>query len=336
MPYVIESATGQDLKLSDNLPPNDPFKAKASGILLDSVEKYPFAPRGSKIDPLAPELNFTIKRKLDVWADNLSELYEKAKAEQWNASTINWASLPQLPEGIEKAVSQLMTFLAENEYIALYLPAKFLPRISPYYNEVVLFLASQIVDEARHVEVFSKRAAIRLGPQHVSAATQYSLKSLLEMENYAKAKFLLNILGEGSFEDLFTFILEVAPDPVTREIIGLAKRDEARHVAYGVKRTQRQLEHDPEMKKQLLDAIEERASYLYAVSGADPYVIEALATLAGGGSEPKQIEEGMKKVSQLHERMHQTRVTRLIQAGFERDLAERISKLHSAAVKSFM
>ncbi len=304
--------------------------------VIDYIEKFPFAPRGSTIDSFTPELNFTIKRKIDVWADNLQDLYEKAKAEQWNASNINWNSLPPLPDEMEKAVSQLMTFLAENEYIALYLPAKFLPRISPYFNEVVLFLASQIVDEARHVEVFSRRAAIGSGPQHVSAATQYALKSLLEMEDYAKATFLLNILGEGSFEDLFTFILEVAPDPVTREIIGLAKRDEARHVAYGVVRTKRQLEHDPQTKKQLVEAIEERASYLYAVSGADPFVIEALATLAGGGSERRQIEEGMRKVSDLHERMHQTRVRRLLQAGFDRDTAVRISELHSSAVKSFM
>jgi CII-binding regulator of phage lambda lysogenization HflD len=304
--------------------------------VIDHIEKFPFAPRGSTIDPFAPDLNFSIRRKVEVWADNLEELYEKAKAEQWNASHINWNSLPTLPDEIEKAVSQLMTFLAENEYIALYLPAKFLPRISPYFNEVVLFLASQIVDEARHVEVFSKRAAIRSGPQHVSAATQYALKSLLEMEDYAKAKFLLNILGEGSFEDLFTFILEVAPDPVTREIISLAKRDEARHIAYGVMRTKRQLENDPHMKKQLVQAIEERASYLYAVSGADQHVIDALATLAGGGSERRQMEKGLKKISELHQRMHQTRIRRLLQAGFDRDTAIRISELHSSAVKSFM
>lgn len=318
-------------------PSVDGWLRTRADLVLDQIEKFPFAPRGSTIDPFIPPLGFTINRKIDVWADNLPELYEKAKSQQWNASTsIPWRSLPHLPEDVERAVSQVMTFLAANEYIALYLPAKFLPRISPHFNEVVLFLATQLVDEARHVEVFTRRASAVTGPQYISAGTQYSLKSLLDIEDYAKAKFLLNVLGEGTFEDLFTFLLEVAPDPVTREIIRLAKADEARHVAYGVTRTKRQLQHDPNMKKQLLEAIEERASYLYAVSGADPFVVEALALLAGGGSEAKQVEEGMKRVSQLYEQMHETRVRRLVQAGFDRDTAVKVSELHSSAVKSFM
>lgn len=305
--------------------------------VLDQIDKFPFAPRGSTIDPYAPSLGFTVTEKNAVWADNLPQLYEKAKSEQWNASTdIPWGSLPRLPEEVEKAVSQLMTFLAENEYIALYLPAKFLPRISPHFNEVLLFLATQLVDEARHVEVFTRRALIGAGPQYIAAGTQYALKSLIDIEDYAKAEFLLNILGEGTFEDLFTFLLEVVPDPVTREIIKLAKRDEARHVAYGVMRTKRQLEHNPSMKEQLVSAIEERASYLYAVSGADPFVVEALAILAGGGSEPKQIEDGLKRLSQVYEHMHETRVRRLVLAGFDKDTATKVSELHSSAVKSFM
>lgn len=305
--------------------------------VFDQIENFPFAPRGSVIEPYVPNLGFTINRKADVWAENLVELYEKAKAEQWNASTdIPWSSLPKLPEETEKAISQLMTFLAENEYIALYLPAKFLPRINPHFNEVLLFLSSQLVDEARHIEVFTRRALVGAGPQYISAGTQHALKSLLQMDDYVKAKFLLNILGEGTFEDLFTFLLEIVPDPVTREIVKLAKRDEARHVAYGVMRTKYQLQKDPLLKKQLVQAIEERASYLYAVAGGDPFIIDSLAILAGGGSEPHQIEAGLARLRQMHDYFHETRVKRLIQAGFDKETATKVSELHSAAVKSFM
>lgn len=322
----------------------NPLKRKLEGWLktdtgevLERLEKYPFAPRGSIIDPYIPDLGFTINRKIDVWAENLTELYEKAKAEQWNASTdIPWNNLTKLPEDIERAVCQLMTFLAENEYIALYLPAKFLPRINPYYNEVLLYLSTQVVDEARHVEVFTKRALLGAGLQCVSASTQHALKSLLQIDDYVKAKFLLNILGEGTFTDLFTFLLEIVPDPVSRTILKLVKQDEARHVAYGVLRTKNQLQKDPGFKKELVRAIEERASYLYAVAGADPFVIDALAILAGGGSEPRQIEAGLARLSRMHDYFHETRTRRLLLAGFDKETATSISELHSAAVKSYM
>jgi len=51
-----------------------------------------------------------------------------------------------------------MTFLTENEFAALYVPARFIPRIHPHYREVVEVLAMQVVDEARHAEAFTRRA----------------------------------------------------------------------------------------------------------------------------------------------------------------------------------
>jgi hypothetical protein len=309
----------------------------ADEVLEQAPEWFPFAPRGSRVDPNAPKIKFTINRKVDVWAENLEELYEKAKREQWNASLdVPWNSMARLPEDVERAISQVMTFLAENEYIALYLPAKFLPQINPYYSEVVKFLSTQLVDEARHVEVFVKRAILGAGLQNVSAATQHALKSLMDVDDYVKAKFLLNILGEGTFDDLFTLLIKITPDPVCRRLFELAKRDEARHVAYGIRRTQYQLRKVPSLGKRLLEAIEERANYLFAVAGADPFVTEALAILAGGGSDPRQLEAGMKVLAQHHQYMHEMRVERLRLCGFDRETAEKISALHSSAVKSFM
>ena len=40
------------------------------------------------------------------------------------------------------------------------MPATFLPQVNPAYAEVFMWLASHIHDEARHVEVFTKRALI--------------------------------------------------------------------------------------------------------------------------------------------------------------------------------
>ena len=74
------------------------------------------------------------------------------------APTSRGHDLPELPVHVERAVCQIMTHLAENEYAALYVPAKFIPRIHPHFTEVVLFLSTQVIDEARHIEAFTKRA----------------------------------------------------------------------------------------------------------------------------------------------------------------------------------
>ena len=61
-------------------------------------------------------------------------------------------------DDLERAVCQVCTFMIQNEYLALYMPARFIGRIDPCFSEVILFLSSQVMDEARHVEVFTKRA----------------------------------------------------------------------------------------------------------------------------------------------------------------------------------
>ena len=66
---------------------------------------------------------------------------------------------PPLPAEVEEAVVQIMTYLVENETAALMVPARFLARLHPHFREVMALLSVQIADEARHIEVFTRRAA---------------------------------------------------------------------------------------------------------------------------------------------------------------------------------
>src|SRR5204862_389173 len=61
-----------------------------------------------------------------------------------------------------------------------------------------------------------------------------SLGSLLLEPDFSLASFLLSVLGEGSFLALLAFLDRHAPDRVTRQVVRLARVDEARHVAFGV------------------------------------------------------------------------------------------------------
>ncbi|MDP9330147.1 MAG: ferritin-like domain-containing protein [Actinomycetota bacterium] len=290
-----------------------------------------FSPRGAVIERGSPAFPYTLTERDLVWADSIAGLYEQATASQWDASRdIRWADLRPLPTHVERAVCQIMTHLAENEYAALYVPAKFIPRIHPHFTEVVMFLSTQVVDEARHIEAFTKRALANGGGlQYSSAHTQASLRSLLEQEDFSQASFLLSVLGEGAFLEYLSFVERHAPDPVTADIVRRARFDEARHVAFGVEHARHYLSADPDRAAILRDAVRKRAEYLSVTSGATPQVEEALVILAAGGTSPSRVRDATIAVRKLHETMHVRRVGRLRQLGFSDADADEISSLHT-------
>jgi hypothetical protein len=290
-----------------------------------------FVPRGAVVEPGLPEYPFTLNHKAEVWTETVLDLYEQATSQQWSVNVdIPWQTLPSLPEDLEQAVCQVMTFLAENEYAALYIPAKFLPRINAQFIEVVLFLGTVINDEARHIEAFTKRAIANGGGlQRAATLTEWSLHSLLIQEDYFRVSFLLHVLGEGTFLELLEFVERFAPDPVTAEVARRARLDEGRHVAYGIAHARELLTAQPARQQALLEAAEERASALRAVSASNPVLMESLAALAGGGSGAEQMRVGLEAVGRLAGEMHSGRVRRLQQIGFDRAAAEELSAMHT-------
>jgi hypothetical protein len=223
-----------------------------------------------------------------------------------------------------------MTFLTENEYSALYVPAKFLPRINPQFGEVVLFLSTQMMDEARHIEAFTKRALANGGGlQYSAASTQLSLKTLFDQHDFTTASFLLSVLGEGTFLDLLRFIETHAPEPVTAEVCRRARADESRHVHFGMAHVRYYLGQDPAHYEELRAAVRQRADVLPTVTEVNPRVQEALAVLAAGGLQPHRLAEGTRCVRALLEEMHVHRLQRLQAAGFTLEQADEMSRLHT-------
>lgn len=307
-----------------------------AGVIPDDARvDLGFAPRGAVVDPANPLFEFPIRRKVVVWADPIAELVEQANAEQWNATTdIEWAALRPLPEALERAVCQSCTFLIENAYLALYLMAKFLPRVDPRFAEVVMLWSTQIHDEARHVEVFTKRALANGGGlQYVSAATEWSLRMLFTHDEFSEASFLLHLLGEGTWVDLLQFLEDVVPDPVTAHICRRARQDHARHAAYGVSHFAYHVQHDSTIVPKLMRAAQDRVPFLRQAAGAIPFMQHALAVLAGGGDAADQIERGLQRVGDLYRLMHANILTRLRQAGFDQSSADYIAGLYQGAVK---
>src|SRR3990167_4693508 len=122
-------------------------------------------------------------------------LYEEGLQRQWSSATdIPWQEMPEISEDLELAMSQLCTFLTQVEFIAGDVPGMYAPNVSGEYFEVALFLASQIMDEARHLEVFRKRALangiglLKAGPGAVG---------LLTAQSFIDMTASLHLVGEG-------------------------------------------------------------------------------------------------------------------------------------------
>lgn len=293
--------------------------------------RWGLSARGATVEAGSPPFAFSLRRRDELWAATAGELYAQAAAAQWDPATaIDWDVAFELPDALEAAIVQLMTYLIENENAALLVPARHLGQIHPHYREVVQLLALQCADEARHVEVFTRRATLRGGePALSTAGGQASLRTLFEARDFSQATFLLSVLGEGTFVNLLNFLHEHAPDPLTRQIARLAARDEARHVAFGMAHLEHRLAAEPAYQAVLANAVEQRYDELAGTAGLNEEVFDALVLLAGGGVDAAAIARGHAAVQQLKREMATGRKARLSRLGFAPEQADRLASLHT-------
>ncbi|MGC1239075.1 MAG: hypothetical protein WA860_09840 [Acidimicrobiales bacterium] len=297
-----------------------------------ALATWGFAARGSLVELGGPALvGADLDVKSELWADLVPKLYAQAIASQWDPNAaIDWCEPNELPDDIERAVVQVMTFLIENEQAALVVPARFIGRVHPHFREVLQLLAVQLADEARHVEVFTRRASLRsplLGTS--GAGGRASLQTLLDESEFSVAMFLLSVLGEGTFLHLLSFIERNAPDRLTATIAHLVLQDEARHVAFGLGHLQEQLRVEPALRERLQASIVRRHDALAATAGLNEDVFDALVVLAAGSWTTKSIGEGYAKVQELEREMDEGRQRRLVRLGFSADVASELSALHT-------
>jgi hypothetical protein len=251
------------------------------------------AARGATLDTdtVYPDMGYIYNEKYQVWADNIVPLYEEAVQRPWSATRdIPWDTLTPLPDDLERAQCQISTFLTEVEMIASDFPAKWLWRMNQHYHEVKMFLCTQAMDEARHLEVFRKRALANGGGLlRCRAETELGLASILLAPTYIQGSFLMHVGGEGLVLDLFRAGEFHAQNKCEKEIYRLCMQDEARHVSYGSG---------------------------FATFLVNPWMVELLAVLAGGGI--AHIDRGMDAVKLVWKRIVDEYLNRCDLAGFDR------------------
>lgn len=136
-----------------------------------------------------------------------------------------------------------------------------LVRLAPNHNARI-FMATQVADEARHLEVFLHRLR-DLGVADPQAevdkranpglqAFRQRLLSFVDEGDWVAAVFAQNVILESMEDTVFRFHEQLA-DPITREILEGVVADERRHLGFGENDLGRRLVHHPEHRARLAE-----------------------------------------------------------------------------------
>lgn len=129
-------------------------------------------------------------------------------------------------------------------------------------NESRIFLATQVADEARHLEVFLRRlddlgivdpeveVTKRANPSLVEFRDR--LTSLVDREDFEGAVFAQNVLLESLEDTVFRFHESIA-DPITKQVLHGVVADERRHLGFGENEMGRRLARDASGRQRLLE-----------------------------------------------------------------------------------
>jgi hypothetical protein len=220
------------------------------------------------IHSVAAEIDATFTWNYERSLPALGKLYEKAKTSQWNGSTdLPWdtdvdpervarelqggttsrfQALQELPDspvanfgdkewlqvGIEIQSSLLSQFL-HGEQGALLCTARIVETVP--WIDAKYYASTQVMDEARHVEVFGRYLDEKLTRQY---RINDNLKSLLD-DILADSRWDITYLGmqimvEGLALAAFGFMHQTTTEPLLKQLLRYVMSDEARHVAFGV------------------------------------------------------------------------------------------------------
>jgi hypothetical protein len=97
------------------------------------------------------------------------------------------------------------------------------------------YAATQVMDEARHVEVFAKYLDTKLnGHYPINAHLKMLLDDIIQDSRWDMTYLGMQIMVEGLALAAFGMAHQTTPDPLLKQLLRYVMSDEARHVAFGV------------------------------------------------------------------------------------------------------
>jgi hypothetical protein len=198
----------------------------------------------------------------------LVKLYEKAKTSQWNVTTdLDWSvdvdqeelalvgaredaaffsdavDLKGTPfekwgvdEWVQLAIegqNWVLSQFLHGEQGALLCTARIVETVP--WIDAKYYAATQVMDEARHVEVFAKYLDEKLsGHYPINAHLRLLLDDILGDSRWDMTYLGMQIMVEGLALAAFGFIHQMTTEPLLKQLLRYVMSDEARHVAFGV------------------------------------------------------------------------------------------------------
>ncbi|MCP3985255.1 MAG: ferritin-like domain-containing protein [bacterium] len=213
----------------------------------------------------------------------LRDLYEVAKKEQWNAATdIDWHLetdpatvgeiagpggdplkdfdfIKNLPDDKRLELSKrrscwTLSQMLHGEQGAMMACGQLVEVVPDMDGK--LYASSQVIDEARHVEVFHRyiKRLDRVYP--IMDNLKALLQAVLEADMWQKKCVGMQVIAESLAMGSFKMMKEGTDDEVLRQVVGLTAQDEARHVSFGLIYMKEEL---PKMTEEARDELEDFA-----------------------------------------------------------------------------
>ncbi len=201
---------------------------------------------------------------------SLEKLYEKAKVSMWNGETdlpwdtevdqeavvianaeangaagmgladfdvtgtpfAKWDDAQWMKLGVESQNWTLSQFM-HGEQGALICTAKIVETVP--WIDAKYYASTQVMDEARHVEVFAKYLDTKLsGHYPVNAHLKLLLDDIVNDSRWDMTYLGMQVMVEGLALAAFGFIHTMTTEPLLKQLLRYVMSDEARHVAFGV------------------------------------------------------------------------------------------------------
>lgn len=194
----------------------------------------------------------------EIDQQRLEDLYAKAKRDQWNADTaIDWSrsvdpggkildpermailrleffrrlSRAQMEQFNAHYSAWILSQLLHGEQGAMMVAGELVAAVPDY--EAKLYVASQTMDEARHVEVFSRyiKKLDKIYP--AQPVLKQILTAIMETPHWQAKTVGMQVILEGLALGTFINVRAATGCELLRELLGYVTKDEARHVAFG-------------------------------------------------------------------------------------------------------
>jgi hypothetical protein len=195
---------------------------------------------------------------------DMAELYQRAKLGQWNSDEVldwstdvdplnpevpllphdfvDWARLqklgfhltPKEEQGLLHSIATwMLSQFLHGEQGALFAAAQVTEAVQFFDGK--LYGATQVMDEGRHVEVFSRYLDEKMGRLYQVNDNLFVIIDSLMSDSRWDMKFLgMQIMIEGLALGAFGLMYRKTSEPLLKNLLKYVIQDEARHVHYGV------------------------------------------------------------------------------------------------------